>query len=58
MTEIPDEYRAVRGDGQLQETEEDTGRESLEGELARTVDPDISELDDEAPDGNPVNRDL
>lgn len=58
MTEIPDEYRAVRGDGQLQETEEDTGRESLEGELAMTVDPDISEHDDEAPDGNPVNRDL
>jgi hypothetical protein len=52
MTEIPDEFRAVRGDGQLQENEEDTGRESLEGDLARTVDPDISELDDEAPDGN------
>jgi hypothetical protein len=42
----------VRGDGQLQENEEENGRESLEGDLARTVDPDISELDDEAPDGN------
>lgn len=57
MTEIPDEYRAVSGDGQIQENEEDTGRESLEGDLAGTVDPDISELDDEASDGNPVNRD-
>ncbi|WP_461165071.1 hypothetical protein [Arthrobacter sp. R4-81] len=42
MTEIPDEYRAVSGDGQIQENEEDTGRESLEGDLARNVDPDIS----------------
>jgi hypothetical protein len=57
MTEIPDEYRAARGDGEPQEAAEDTGREFLEGTLARTVDPDISEFDDEAPDGNPVNRD-
>jgi hypothetical protein len=57
MTEIPGEDRAVRGDGRVQDIENDTARENLEGGLARTVDPDISEFDDEAPDGIPANRD-
>lgn len=57
MTEIPDEDRAAHGDGRLQDFETDTGRDGLEGDLARTVEPDVSEFDDETPDGLPVNRD-
>ena len=57
MTEIPGEGRVGGEDEEFQDFESDTGRESLEGDLARTVDPDISEFDDEARDGNPINRD-
>jgi 7,8-dihydro-6-hydroxymethylpterin-pyrophosphokinase len=57
MTEIPGEGRVGRGEEEFQKVENDTGRESLDGDLARKIDPDISEFDDEALDGTPINRD-
>jgi hypothetical protein len=56
MTEIPDEDGAARGDNGTSRPAEESGRESVAGDLATTKEPDIARLDD-TPEGHPGGAD-
>lgn len=45
MTEIPDEDGTARGDDGKSRPEDEGARESVAGDLAATIEPDIAELD-------------
>jgi hypothetical protein len=52
MTEIPDENGTARGDDGTSRPLDEAARESVAGDLAATIEPDIAEMDD-TPEGHP-----
>jgi len=52
MTEIPDEDGSARGDDGTSRPMEEAARDSVPGDLAATIEPDIAGLDD-TPEGHP-----
>jgi hypothetical protein len=52
MTETPDEDGTARGDDGTARAEDEGARQSVAGDLAATIDPDIARLDD-TPEGHP-----
>jgi hypothetical protein len=56
MTEIPDEDGSARGDDGTSRPTEEAARDSVPGDLAATIEPDIAGLDD-TPEGHPGGDD-
>jgi hypothetical protein len=56
MTEIPDEDGTARGDEGTSRPAEESGRESVAGDLATTKEPGIARMDD-TPEGHPGGAD-
>ncbi len=52
MTEIPDENGTARGDDGMSRPVDEAARDSVAGDLAATIDPDIAGMDD-TPEGHP-----
>ncbi|MFF1383068.1 hypothetical protein ACFVWT_05850 [Arthrobacter sp. NPDC058288] len=50
MTEIPDENGTARGDDGTIRPAEEAARDSVAGDLAATIEPDIADMDD-TPEG-------
>jgi hypothetical protein len=51
MTEIPDEDVTARGDDGTTRPVDEAARDSVAGDLAATIEPDIAEIDD-TPEGH------
>lgn len=51
MTEIPDENGTARGDDGTVRPAEEAARDSVAGDLAATIEPDIADMDD-TPEGH------
>ncbi|MBT2594711.1 hypothetical protein [Arthrobacter sp. ISL-72] len=56
MTEIPDEDGSARGDDGMSRPMEEAARDSVAGDLAATIEPEIAGLDD-TPEGHPGGAD-
>jgi len=56
MTEIPDENGTARGDDGMSRPVDEAARDSVAGDLAATIEPDIAEMDD-TPEGHPGGAD-
>ncbi|MEK0157081.1 hypothetical protein [Arthrobacter oryzae] len=51
MTEIPDEDGTARGDDGTTRPADEAGRDTVAGDLAATIEPDIAGMDD-TPEGH------
>jgi hypothetical protein len=56
MTEIPDENGTARGDDGTSRAADEAARDSVDSDLAATIEPDIAEMDD-TPEGHPGGAD-
>ncbi|MDQ0076143.1 hypothetical protein [Arthrobacter oryzae] len=52
MTEIPDENGTARGDDGTSRPVDEAARDSVDSDLAATIEPDIAGMDD-TPEGHP-----